>query len=127
MHHQCIAGDFDNPAGCKGGFDAGQIRAKQLFQFCVVDVASGNHNNSSGSPLIKKDCTKSASLLTTMRPSCLALAMTSWSGVRFLRGRSSVCNESCPASFSQMAKRRGSCALTRNFMQPNVPTVYCAS
>jgi len=26
MHHQRIAGDFDKPAGCKGGFNTGLIR-----------------------------------------------------------------------------------------------------
>lgn len=41
-HHQRIGGDFDKPAGCKGGFDAGQIRAQQLFQICVANVAGGD-------------------------------------------------------------------------------------
>lgn len=39
VYHQRIAGDFDKPAGCKGGFYAGQIRLEHLFQICVVDVA----------------------------------------------------------------------------------------
>jgi len=32
MHHQRIAGNFDKPAGYKGGFDAGQILAQQPAQ-----------------------------------------------------------------------------------------------
>ena len=39
MHHQRIAGDFDKAAGCKGGLNAGQIRAQQLFQFSIADIA----------------------------------------------------------------------------------------
>src|SRR3989338_9766609 len=94
---------------------------RSSFSNSVLLILPVEINNSAGSPVIRKDCTKSASLLTTIRPSCLARAITSWSRVRFFRGRSRVCNASCPASFSQLAKRRGSCASTRNFMPPNVP------
>src|SRR3989338_5565289 len=53
--------------------------ARSSFSNSVFLIFPVEIINNAGSPVIKKDCTKSASLLTTMRPSCLARAMTSWS------------------------------------------------